>query len=192
MIKIIIKYITYLLTYLYLHIVFIIFIYKFCFSLKIKYTSNINLSYNTLLPYKEDFDLQEELYYHSFDTKKITAHTKSPLLQINNLLLFNYNIGINEKLYQIHKKNTQCTIPIIESKIPIYQINEFLVKLIYNQYINFHMLSNEYPQITILSTKLISIKTHHNNLKLHPWHIVSKKEYEKIIKEKITDLRLYY
>jgi hypothetical protein len=54
------------------------------------------------------------------------------------------------------------------------------------------MICNEFPIITIINKKLISIQTSNAYFLLFPWEIISKTDYEKIIKEKITDLRSHY
>ncbi len=192
MVKIIIKYISYILVYLYLHILFIIFINKYCFSLKTELISNIDLTYNFLSKYSNHFIINEKTYFDSFNTKKIKLETKIPIFMINSIYFFNYNIGINEKL--INNKNFiySINIPKIKSEIPLYNINEFLIKLIYKQYINFYNITNEYPTITILNKKLIKIKNSANQFVLFPWTNISKNDYEKITKEKITDLRINY
>lgn len=192
MLKIIVTYIFYFLIYIYLHILFIFCINTFCFSLKIKYYSNINLSYNTILKYKNNIDLYEKTLYESFDIKNIFIKNKNPILQINDTLFFDYNIGIPKKLYINEKKIILDQIPLINSLIPIYEMNEFMIKLIHKQYLHYYMMCNEFPIITIINKKLISIQTSNAYFLLFPWEIISKTDYEKIIKQKITDLRLHY
>ena len=189
MTKIIIKYISFFLVYLYIHIFFVIFMQKFCFSLQIKYYSHINLSYKILLRYKDYFKLTEKSFYTSFDTKKIILKNQTPILQINDTLFFNYNFGISKSLY-LHYNDILEALPKIYSEISLNQINSFLIKLIHKQYTNFNIICNEYPTIIIINKKLILIKSKKANFLLAPWNIISKEDYKRIIKEKITDFRL--
>jgi hypothetical protein len=139
--------------------------------------------------YKDDLELKEIIYYDSFNIKNVFLSTKKPILQINNTLFFSYNIGISKDLYQNNKNIVLEGIPLIRSSIPIFQIHEFLIKLIHKQYLHYNVICNESPIITILNKQLISITTNRGNFLVLPGECILQYDYEKIINKNRTDLK---
>jgi hypothetical protein len=109
-------------------------------------------------------------------------------MRINNIIFFDYRIGIYENYYS--NLEDIKDIPYIISHINLYDLDWYLVKLIYNQYISLSKFISSSIKIELINKRLVLINTDEVSFYIYPWHILTYEEYYKIIKEKILDLRV--
>lgn len=85
------------------HIIGIYFIFWFNkITLHTFYSSYLPIHFIVNQEYKNKFIFSEDIFYINYETKKYIVHEKIPILIINDVVLYDYGIGIYSK--EIKKK----------------------------------------------------------------------------------------
>lgn len=145
-----------ILYYFFLHTLLLCIIFHVFTPLQVVYEKKINLSYATLKAYGKTFITEEKVIYTSYNKKHIIISHPLPFLQINNVLFWNHKIGILKSDHSTLQNNTFDKYPRIKSKIPLHNLNKYILNTIHYIYETLSRSFQKNPDITIINKNEIT------------------------------------
>ncbi len=145
-----------ILYYFFLHTLLLYVIFSLLTPLEVVYEKKINLSYATLNAYRKTFIADEKVIYTAYNKKHIIISHPLPFIQINNVLFWNHKIGVLGSDFSALHNKSPYKYPHIKSKIPLYNLNKYMLDKIHDIYDALCHSSKENPHITIINKNEIT------------------------------------
>jgi hypothetical protein len=145
-----------ILYYFFVHTLLLGIIFSLLTPLEVVYEKKINLSYSTLNAHRKTFIADEKVVYTAYNKKHIIITHPLPFLQINNVLFWNHKIGVLELDYSVLQDRSLCKYPHIKSKIPLYNLNKYMLNKIHDIYDTLYHSFKQNPDITIINKNEIT------------------------------------
>lgn len=145
------------------------------------------VSEKILLELQNDLSIEIEEKYIDFQTKQRTYVLEKPILQLNKLFYFSSGLAFPKDMY----KEKLSSLSLF-TELPYCMITKKIIDDCALLGKSFAQYSKNSFTIEIKNNQKVTIHTEKELIDAYPWQIITKEIYEKILQEKISDIRKEY